>query len=453
MTIGSLFAGIGGFDLGFEQAGLGQVIWQVENDEACRRVLDRHWPAIYRPFDVRECGKHNLAPVDIICGGFPCQDLSVAGKRGGLLGDRSGLFYEMTRIADEIEPMFVVWENVFGLLCSDAGRDMFRVVREFHRIGYNGAWRVLNAQYIGVAQCRRRCFGVFSRGDIGAERCAEVLSLQEGMRGHPAPRRKAGKGFAADVAPRLTGSGRGVERAGDSRGQDLVIACAVTAKWAKGTGGPAGDETQNLIAVADLAPPITGNQYGDHESREGLLIAHTLRAAGHDASEDGTGRGTPLITCYENHSQDSRVKDCGDLCPSIHAKAGTGGNNLPLIAFQTRLARNDRGNMGDVVNTLQAQSGSTGKGDTSPCVAYRTSGNCGPFETGDKTGCLNTGTDNNQNIIQTGVAVRRLTPRECERLQGFPDDWTAGESDSARYRMIGNAVAVPVARWIGHRMR
>jgi DNA (cytosine-5)-methyltransferase 1 len=105
------------------------------------------------------------------------------------------------------------------------------------------------------------------------------------------------------------------------------------------------------------------------------------------------------------------------MSPTITKRAGTGGNNLPLV------------------------------------TAYRTSGNCGPFEQGDKTGALNTATDPTQNIITlNNLSVRRLTPTECERLQGFPDGWTAGESDSARYRMLGNAVAVPVIRWIAKRI-
>jgi DNA (cytosine-5)-methyltransferase 1 len=214
------------------------------------------------------------------------------------------------------------------------------------------------------------------------------------------------------------------------------------------------------VAVADCSPPITGNQYGDHESREGLLVVHTLRGEGFDASEDGTGRGTPLVVCYENHGQDSRVKDCGDPSPTIHAKAGTGGNNLPLVAFQPRIARNGRGNMGETVNALQAQSGRTGKGDAAPCVAYGISNQPTPKYGKNVSPSLDAKTTGGGRMecVSYGIAVRRLTPRECERLQGFPDDWTATDadgktiSDSARYRMLGNAVAVPVARWIGKRI-
>src|SRR5690606_10553137 len=109
--------------------------------------------------------------VDVICGGFPCQDLSIAGRRAGLAGARSGLFYEMTRITDELQPAFLCWENVVGLLSSRGGRDFLAVLMELERIGYSGCWTTLDAQFFGVAQRRRRVFGVFARRDIGAARC------------------------------------------------------------------------------------------------------------------------------------------------------------------------------------------------------------------------------------------------------------------------------------------
>src|SRR5690625_1118978 len=122
MTFGSLFAGIGGFDLGLEQSGM-DCKWQVEIEPFPRRVLERHWPGLHRPEDVRDVGGNNLESVDLICGGFPCQDLSVAGRRAGLAGERSGLFFEFMRIVDELAPCWVLIENVPGLLSSAGGRD------------------------------------------------------------------------------------------------------------------------------------------------------------------------------------------------------------------------------------------------------------------------------------------------------------------------------------------
>ena len=131
------------------------------------------------------------------------------------------------------------------------------------------------------------------------------------------------------------------------------------------------------------------------------------------------------------------------------------GHLIP-VAFQPRIARNGRGNMGDVVNALQAQSGRTGKGDAAPCVAFATRGRNGEPEvefSGDVSNALRKSPGSSHSSgVATGMSVRRLTPTECERLQGFPDGHTAGFSDSVRYRMLGNAVAVPCAEWIARRL-
>jgi DNA (cytosine-5)-methyltransferase 1 len=137
LTFGSLFAGIGGFDLGFERAGM-ECAWQVEIDPDAQRVLRRHWPDAKLLPDVTKAGRKNLPKVDVICGGFPCQDLSVAGKRAGIKGKRSGLFYHMARITRELKPAVLVWENVPGLLSSERGRCFLEVLAEMDRIGLDG---------------------------------------------------------------------------------------------------------------------------------------------------------------------------------------------------------------------------------------------------------------------------------------------------------------------------
>jgi DNA (cytosine-5)-methyltransferase 1 len=423
MTFGSLFAGIGGFDLGFENAGM-RGLWQVEIDANCRQLLALRFPEAVQFADVREVGAQQLAPVDVITAGFPCQDLSVAGKRAGLKGARSGLFYEVTRIVSELQPRFLVWENVPGLLTSDKGRDFARVLAALGELGYFGAWRVLDARHFGVAQRRRRVFGVLARSDIGVECAAEILSLAEGLRGHPAPRCQTGQGVAGTLGSCSANGGRrstdldghgayiagtltvGAEGAYNGRDaeQGLLVAATITAitakaakaaKAAKGSGGPAGDECQNLVA-------------------------HTLRGEGFDASEDGTGRGTPLVAFSCKDSGD----DAGDLSPTLRsmnfAASHLNGGGQVAVAFQPRIGRNGRGQPEEICPTLSgANAGATS--DMRPCVSGRS-------------------------------GVRRLTPRECERLQGFPDGWTEGFSDSVRYRMLGNAVAQPCAQWIGRRL-
>jgi len=150
-TMGSLFAGIGGFDLGFERAGF-KTSWQVEIDPYCRKVLAKHFPEAERFEDVRECGKHNLRPVDVICGGFPCQDISVAGKGAGIDGERSGLWREFARVIGELRPRFAVVENVPALL----GRGISRVLGDMAEIGYDAEWDCISAASVGAPTIRDR---------------------------------------------------------------------------------------------------------------------------------------------------------------------------------------------------------------------------------------------------------------------------------------------------------
>lgn len=138
MRVGSLFSGIGGFDLGLERAGM-TCSWQVEIDPFCQQVLAHHWPDTQRFEDVKEVGKHNLQPVELICGGFPCQDLSVAGNRAGLAGERSGLWFEFARIAGELRPNWIVVENVPGLFSSNKGQDFATVLKTIAELGYGVA--------------------------------------------------------------------------------------------------------------------------------------------------------------------------------------------------------------------------------------------------------------------------------------------------------------------------
>jgi DNA (cytosine-5)-methyltransferase 1 len=150
-TVGSLFAGIGGFDLAFEREGY-DVAWQVEIDSYCQRVLEKHWPDVPRYDDVRDCGLHNLEPVDVIAGGFPCQDLSVAGKQEGLGGERSALWWQMHRIIGELRPRIGIVENVPNLF----NRGIDRVCGSLAEIGYNAEWHVISAADVGAPHLRKR---------------------------------------------------------------------------------------------------------------------------------------------------------------------------------------------------------------------------------------------------------------------------------------------------------
>lgn len=465
MTFGSLFAGAGGFDLGFERAGM-ECKWQVEINKSAASVLEYNWPNVKKYSDVREVGKHNLEPVDVIVGGSPCQGFSVAGKREGVTDHRSSLFAEMVRVVDEIKPKFVVWENVPGVisgfdevpahehyelfswaerraLAVEAGGLIRQwwlgaVLRSFSDIGYVGAYRILDAQYFGVPQRRRRIFAVFSRdsgGHIGTGRCREILAFENRVPGNTSKGKKAGENFTYEFAPSLRASGVGSERCGDTRCQDCVI--------------PVVGNTDRMTFV-----PTTAKCLGE--------IAHTLCGEGFDASEDGTGRETPLFAIQERAT-------------SENPNAGPSGAGF----------RND-----GLSYTLEAR-------NTPQAVAYRTSGNCGALETGDRTDALNTGTDQTSHVLafsskdhggdagnisptlrsmghdkshanaggQVAIAqqhsVRRLTPTECERLMGWPDSHTKygiikGQvkvlADGPRYRLCGNGVVSNVAEWIARRI-
>ncbi len=169
LTVGELFAGIGGFGLGFERAGF-QVKWQVEIDDYATRVLEKHWPGVERFRDVRECGAHNLAPVDVVCGGFPCQPHSLAGKRGGAADDRD-LWPEFRRIIRELKPRWIVAENVAGLLSNDAGRFFGDILRDLAESGFDAEWDCIPASAVGAPHQRDRVWLVaYANGGRQQER-------------------------------------------------------------------------------------------------------------------------------------------------------------------------------------------------------------------------------------------------------------------------------------------
>lgn len=394
MRVGSLFAGIGGFDLGLERAGH-ETVWQVELDPKCRQVLERHFPNARRHEDVREVGSANLARVDLICGGFPCQDLSVAGRRKGLAGGRSGLWFEFHRILGELAPEWCVIENVPGLLSSHRGRDFAVLLRGLGDLGYRCAWRVLDAQYAGLAQRRKRVFVV---GHLGDGRAAKVLLEPESVRWNPAPRREAREAATCESVSRALSRVGGGDDPGANKGAPLVVAHSLeAADGHHGRSSPRGDGCDNLVTVPEVVVAIND---GAH---------HGGGLNGQDAY---SGRIIPFDTTQITSRSNYSNPQPGDACHPLAA-----GAHAPALAWEARFARNGRGAPEDVCPPLKAESGQTGKGDSAPLVG-----------------------------------VRRLTPTECARLQGFPDDWLDGQSDAAKYRMLGNAVAVPVAEWIGRRL-
>jgi DNA (cytosine-5)-methyltransferase 1 len=241
LTVVSLFDGIGGFCLAFERAGA-RTVATVEIDKPAAAISRRHFPDAHQFDDVTTVSGHDLRAVGfvgdrgIITAGFPCQDLSVAGKRAGLAGARSGLWWHVVRLLQETQARWFVGENVPGLLSSNGGRDMGAVLGSLGELGYGFAYRVLDAQFTGVPQRRRRVFIVGHLG-VPFTAPAEVLFELESGAGDSAAGGETGQGVTAGVA-----AGVGVA----SRSGGGVVP-TVSSKWHKGTGGPSGDECQNLV--------------------------------------------------------------------------------------------------------------------------------------------------------------------------------------------------------------
>jgi DNA (cytosine-5)-methyltransferase 1 len=341
VKFGSLFAGVGGFDLGFEAAGF-ECCWQVEWDKYCQEVLRFRWPDVPKLKDVRDVSGYDLEPVDVITYGFPCQDLSIAGYQAGLDGDRSGLFFEAIRIIKEMRdatdgqfPRVAIAENVTGLLSADGGSAMGRCLDTLAEAGALAIeWCVLDSQWFGVPQRRKRVFLASVFDSVAAGRCAgEIFSLAESGAGYPEQVGAEGEAVAG-----------GVE------------------------GGSGNVGSYRMLGFG---------HYTDDDS------ASTLKARDY--------------------------KDATDLVAFVKAK--------------------------------RAQSSS----DTESWVAGGPAPTLNCFDQGDVRATV---------LVSSDVALRRLSPVECERLMGWPDDHTKFRadgkltSDSQRFKMCGNGVVAPVASWV-----
>ncbi len=269
LTIGSLFSGIGGLELGLQRglsaAGVPtRTLWQVEQSPFCRKILGRHWPHAQRYTDVRTVTASSVDPVDILCGGFPCQDLSVAGKRAGLEGDRSGLFYEMARIVREIRPRIWVMENVPNIV----NLGLSSVLSEVAACGYDARWGMLRASDVGAPHRRERWF------------CVAWLADNDRKRGTARARLPAIK--RADLPDTDRGDGRGssVAHSGSARHQ------GGERSWSAETPGPPighpAERNTKLGAVDDTPeersriarPPRAGGRPADTGSGGGRLARH-----------------------------------------------------------------------------------------------------------------------------------------------------------------------------------
>jgi DNA (cytosine-5)-methyltransferase 1 len=415
--------------------------------------------AVINAGDFTRIGKHDVGTIDLLAGGTPCQSFSIAGKRAGLDDPRGNLTIEFARLADRLRPLWVVWENVPGVLSIDDGRTFGAFLGMLVQLGYGIAYRVLDAQFFGVPQRRRRVFVV---GHLGDWRVAAAIFLEwHGLSGYPPPRREARK----DIAPTLSARTHG----GGGLGTDFDL-----------DGGL-------ITSTGETSHCLNAGGMGRQDFETETLIAHSLSADGFDASEDGTGRGVPLIagtlsTRYGASSgrdlSDSsallsvafnlRGREGGALPEASDAaslRAASGGSTNSYVAFS---AKDYGADVDEIAPTLRGMGhdSSHANGGGQVAIAFTLHGSDGTASTAtptDVAGSVRTkppGSIENSSttIAQQGMAVRRLTPRECERLQGFPDDYTLVEyrgrlaADGPRYRALGNSMAVPVMRWIGQRI-
>lgn len=437
MNYASVCSGVEAASLAWMPLGW-EAVWFSEIEPFPCAVLKERFPNVPNLGDMTKIkGENYRGTVDLLVGGTPCQGFSVAGKQGGLDDPRSALCLAYCRLLETMRPRWFVWENVPGVFSTNGGADFREFIRKIDALGYSCAWRVLDAQYTrvdgfprAVPQRRRRVFVVgHSSGDWRYP--ASVLFEPGCLPGDTPPRRIKGSGVARSFAQN-TGEAIETGRIWDLSGVNPTLnQCSA----GSGTIGSSNQELfsqnanglvidicmatgqANAETAADCCVNLTCNHEAPiicaHETGPGYWqggdTAGTLRAEGgpsnivcqygsvagtltsrHDSSPCAD-RGANIV--YENHAQDSRVKPCGECCPQINAKAGTGGGNLP--------------------------------------------------------------------IVQGAFTVRRLTPVECERLMGFPDNHTripwrgkpeAQCPDGPRYKACGNSMCVNVMRWIGMRI-
>lgn len=412
LTLCSLFDGSGGFCLGAKLVGITPISCS-EIEPFPIRVTTKRLAEVKHLGDVTKIKVNEIKPVDIITFGSPCQDMSIAGKRAGLKGLRSNLFYEATRIVKEMrdktngtKPRYIVWENVPGAFSSNKGEDFFSVLQEIckikgHRIDearpskwqtsglimaddFSIAWRVFDAQYWGVPQRRRRIYLVC---DFNGKSAGKILFESEGMPWHLEKSKCPWK--------RTTGG------------------------FKESTGG----------SVTNLCLNDQGGQRMDvHENKSGTITA-------------SVGNHPPLV--FENHGQDSRFKGPIDISNTIGASLGTGGNNQPFVVedkvdiFDVRITsentKNHRANIyeTDVARTINTGLNSPDANQGGLAIVYSTSKNSHHTAAVENLANTLVASDYKDPPLVNDMdgkryIVRRLTPKECGRLQGFPDSWCDG---------------------------
>ena len=467
----------------------------AEIDPFASAVLAHRFPNVRNLGDITQHASWNIEPgsVDVLVGGTPCQSFSVAGLRGGLSDPRGNLALVYLAIVDQIRPRYTVWENVPGVLSSNGGRDFGSLLGGLAELGYGFAYRVLDAQFVrvesharAVPQRRRRVFAI---GCAGAdwERAAEVLALQESLPGDPPARRKARQGATEGTArgavtdrfcPGVAGTPGGASQQGGFRTTDLdnsgaFIVEADATREAVIFNVEHGLHASGNITARDCSEPITASEHKGHSAL--TEPAPTMRAMGHHHSHaNGGGQlAVAVIDVVPDRRSVGFYSNLGshgggtgeEVSPTLKISHNTGA--VPVAAA---IRESGKGYWlpTEVSGTIDAHVGQSGTGAMRPAVVFSEASDAmaicegahGVTELDVATTLAQTGGKPGQGYqaARINVTVRRLTPRECERLQGFPDDWTLitvrgkPAADGSRYKVTGNSMAVNVMRWIGDRI-
>jgi DNA (cytosine-5)-methyltransferase 1 len=433
LTHGSLFTGVGGFDLGADAAGI-ETLWQAEIDKKPSSVLAKHWPDTKRYGDVKDVKGNQVKPVDIISFGSPCQDLSIAGKQAGLQGSRSGLFFEAIRIIKEMQdatqgqyPRIAVWENVRGALSSNGGEDFHAAVQALAELGaVDISYRLVNACHFGVPQRRVRVFVVASFTE-GAS-AGEILAKPTRLRWHPPQIGEPGQ--------ETTGETEG-STGGSEWEQSRGVATAVTQHPSNGADDNFA-QGGNIVYKEIANCLSTSNQRIDYETE--TFVLHT------DAVSYVKTRRAQNADDYEKWEADVPA-------PTLNVFDNTGSVRATVLAITEREGKPGGGKGLLLTEELSPTLRAAGiQSIAEPTVLAIDGYN---QKTDEKIyHSLRTGIDSGDSIMDTTYRVRRLTPVECERLMGWPDNHTKYDkdgnelSDSARYKMCGNGIAAPVAQWL-----
>jgi DNA (cytosine-5)-methyltransferase 1 len=433
--------------MGWQPVGFGEI------EPFPSAVLAHHYPDVPNLGDMTKFKEWPDESIDLLVGGTPCQSFSVAGLRRGMADPRGNLALTYLGIADRYKPRWIVWENVPGVLSSNGGRDFGSFLGALAQLGYGFSYRVLDAQFFGVAQRRRRVFVVGYLGDWRP--AAAVLFERDSLSGNPAPRREKRQDVAGGAASSVAGSNEPVAARMVAFGEyvDDGTASAMKARDYK--------DATDLVAQPMA---FSAKDYGA-DAVEG--ISPTLRAGNSNAGNQNSGNWMAIAqpSTFNSDGTARTLTARYDSSPCVDRR--------PDVVGTLRTRRPGEGGVqGDfdhivpvISPALNTQSGSHHAPDTKAYVAF-TQNIRGEVRyingDGQLAGALAAQSGMNQTNYVATSCVRRLTPVECERLQGFPDNFTAIPwrkkdadqcPDGPRYKALGNSMAVPVMRWIGERIQ